>query len=120
MGLTAELVSTKYGIGREAQDEFSYNSHQKAIAAIEAGKFKDEIVPVEVEEVYYDAGKKKSRKFTVAQDEGPRKDTTKEVLAGLKPVLKLVELLPLVTLLKLRTEQPCNCNEREIGQGIET
>ena len=89
MGLTAELVSSKYGIGREAQDEFSYNSHQKAIAAIEAGKFKDEIVLVEVEEVYYDNGKKKSRKFTVSQDEGPRKDTTKEALAGLKPVFKV-------------------------------
>jgi acetyl-CoA acyltransferase len=88
MGLTAELVSAKYNVSREMQDEFSYNSHQKAIAAIEAGKFKDEIVPVEVEEVYYDNGKKKSRKFTVAQDEGPRKDTTKEALAGLKPVFK--------------------------------
>lgn len=89
MGLTAELVATKYGVSREAQDEFAYNSHQKAIAAIEAGRFKDEIVPVEVEEVYYEGGKKKSRKFTVAQDEGPRKDTTKEALAALKPVFKV-------------------------------
>ena len=89
MGLTAELVAAKYGVTREAQDEFSYNSHQKAIAAIEAGKFKDEIVPVEIEEVYYEGGKKKSRKFTVSQDEGPRKDTTKEALAGLKPAFKV-------------------------------
>ncbi len=89
MGLTAELVATKYGITREAQDEFSFNSHQKAIAAIEAGKFKDEIVPVEVEETYYEAGKKKTRKFVVDTDEGPRKDTTKEALGALKPVFKL-------------------------------
>ncbi|HWB62459.1 MAG TPA: acetyl-CoA C-acyltransferase, partial [Chitinophagales bacterium] len=89
MGLTAEMVAAKYNISREAQDEFSYNSHQKAIAAIEGGRFKDEIVPVEVEEVYVDGGKKKSRKFTVAVDEGPRKDTTKEALAGLKPVFKV-------------------------------
>lgn len=89
MGLTAEMVAAKYGVGREAQDEFSYNSHQRAIAAIEAGRFKDEIVPVEVEEVYYEGGKKKNRKFTVSVDEGPRKDTTKEALAGLKPVFKV-------------------------------
>jgi acetyl-CoA acyltransferase len=89
MGLTAELVAAKYGISREAQDEFSFNSHQKAIAAIEGGKFTDEIVPVEVEEVYYDNGKKKNRKFTVSVDEGPRKDTTKEALAKLKPAFKV-------------------------------
>jgi acetyl-CoA acyltransferase len=89
MGLTAEMVAAKYNISREAQDEFSYNSHQKAIAAIEAGKFKDEIVPIEIEEVYYEGGKKKTRKYTVAQDEGPRKDTTKEALASLKPVFKV-------------------------------
>lgn len=88
MGLTAEMVASKYNISREAQDEFSFQSHQKAIAAIESGKFKDEIVPVEIEEVYYDAGKKKSRKFIVNTDEGPRKDTTVEALAKLKPVFK--------------------------------
>jgi acetyl-CoA acyltransferase len=89
MGLTAEMVASKFNISREAQDAFSYHSHQKAIAAIEAGKFKDEIVPVEVEEVYYDSGKKKSRKFAVAIDEGPRKDTSTEALAKLKPAFKL-------------------------------
>ncbi len=91
MGLTAELVAAKYGVTREMQDEFSFNSHQKAIAAIEAGKFKDEIVPVDIEETYYDAaaGKKKTRKFTVAVDEGPRKDTTREALAALKPAFKV-------------------------------
>lgn len=89
MGLTAELVAEKYGISRQAQDEFSFLSHQKAIAAIESGKFKDEIVPVEVEDVFYEGGKKKSKKFIVDTDEGPRKDTTVEALSSLKPVFKL-------------------------------
>jgi acetyl-CoA acetyltransferase family protein len=89
MGLTGELVAEKYGITREAMDEFSYNSHVKAFAAIDAGKFKEEIVPVEVEEVYFENGKKKSRKITVAADEGPRKDTSIEGLAALKPVFKV-------------------------------
>lgn len=89
MGLTGELVAEKYGISREAMDEFSYNSHVKAFAAIEAGKFKDEIVPVEVEETYFDGAKKKTRKVTVAADEGPRKDTSVAGLAALKPVFKV-------------------------------
>jgi acetyl-CoA acetyltransferase family protein len=89
MGLTGELVAEKYGITRQAMDEFSYNSHVKAFAAIEAGKFTEEIVPVEVEEVYFDGAKKKSRKTTVAADEGPRKDTSVEGLAALKPVFKV-------------------------------
>jgi len=88
MGLTAENVAAKYGISREASDEFSVNSHKKAIAAIEAGKFKDDIVPVEVEETYFEDGKKKTRKFTVSQDEGPRADTSIEGLAKLKPAFK--------------------------------
>jgi acetyl-CoA acyltransferase len=89
MGLTAENVAVKYGITREQADLFSYSSHQKAIAAIEAGKFKDDIAPVEVEEVYYENGKKKSRKTLVAQDEGPRADTSLEGLAKLKSAFKL-------------------------------
>jgi acetyl-CoA acyltransferase len=89
MGLTAENVAVKYGITREQADLFSYNSHQKAIAAIEAGKFKDDIAPVEVEEVYFENGKKKSRKTLVAQDEGPRADTSLEGLAKLKSAFKL-------------------------------
>lgn len=89
MGLTAENVAVKYGITREQADLFSFNSHQKAMAAIEAGKFKNDIVPVEVEEVYYENGKKKSKKTLVAQDEGPRADTTLEGLAKLKPAFKL-------------------------------
>ncbi len=88
MGLTAENVADKYGITREQSDEFSFNSHRKAVAAIEAGKFKEFITPVEVEEVYYEAGKKKSRKFIVDTDEGPRKDTSLEGLAKLKPVFR--------------------------------
>jgi len=89
MGLTAEAVAKQYGITRLAQDEFSYNSHQKAIAAIESGKFKDEIVPVTVEEVFIEKNKRKTRKFTVDTDEGPRKDTTVEGLGALKAVFAM-------------------------------
>ncbi len=86
MGLTAEEVAKDYKISREDQDEFSYHSHMKAINAIQKGFFKDEIVPVEVEEVYLDNGKKKTKKFVVDTDEGPRQDTTIQALAKLKPV----------------------------------
>jgi len=89
MGLTAELVAEKYGVTREQQDEFSFNSHQKALKAIADCKFKDEIVPIEVEQVYYEDGKKKTKKYIVDTDEGPRKDTSPEGLAKLKPVFKL-------------------------------
>lgn len=86
MGHTAENVGEKYKVSRADQDEFSFNSHQKAIAAIKDGKFKDEIVPVTVSETYVDAeGKKKSREFVVDTDEGPRADTSLEVLASLRP-----------------------------------
>ena len=86
MGLTAEEVAKDYKISREDQDEFSFQSHMKAINAIQKGYFKDEIVPIEVEEVYIEGGKKKSRKFIVDTDEGPRQDTTLQALAKLKPV----------------------------------
>jgi acetyl-CoA acyltransferase len=86
MGLTAEEVAKDYKISREEQDEFSYRSHIKAMNAIQNGYFKDEIVPVEVEETYFEDGKKKNRKFIVNQDEGPRADTSLEALAKLKPV----------------------------------
>lgn len=88
MGLTAEQVAQQFKISRDAQDEFAYASHQKALAAQKDGKFADEIVPVNVSETYFDAesGKKKTRDWTVAQDEGPRKDTSAEGLAKLKPV----------------------------------
>lgn len=87
MGLTAEAVAREYKIGREEQDQFSFNSHQKAIKAIAAGNFKDEIVPVNVTEIYVDeSGKKKKREFKVDTDEGPRADTSMDALAKLKPV----------------------------------
>jgi acetyl-CoA acyltransferase len=85
MGFTAEAVAQQFNISREDCDTFSYNSHQKAIKAIKEGKFKDEIVPVEVEEVYVEGDKRKTRKYTVDTDEGPRADTTVDRLAKLKP-----------------------------------
>jgi len=86
MGLTAEKIVKKYKISREDQDEFSYNSHMKALNAIEKDYFKDQIVPIKVEEVHLDNGKKKVNKFVVEVDEGPRANTTIEALAKLKPV----------------------------------
>jgi len=86
MGLTAEAVAKEFGISREAQDEFSYHSHQKAIHAIREGYFKPGILPIQVEEIYLDAkGKKQKRTNVVDTDEGPRGDTSVEVLAKLKP-----------------------------------
>ena len=88
MGLTAENVARKYDISREEADAFSYRSHQRALAAQSAGRFKDDgIVPLDVEinEVGED-GEKKQKKLTFDTDEGPRADTTLEVLAKLRPV----------------------------------
>ena len=86
MGLTAEAVAKDYNISREAQDEFSFNSHQKAIAAIQNGHFKSGILPINIEEIYVDAkGKKQKRNYTVDTDEGPRADTSIAALAKLKP-----------------------------------
>ena len=86
MGLTAEAVAKEYGISREAQDEFSYHSHQKAIKAITNGYFKPGILPINVEEIYLDAkGKKQKKTNVVDTDEGPRADTSLEALAKLKP-----------------------------------
>jgi acetyl-CoA acyltransferase len=86
MGHTAEAVGEKYNVSRQHQDEFSFRSHQKAIAAQQSGFFKDEIVPVTVKETFVDEkGKKKTREFVVDNDEGPRADTTTEILASLKP-----------------------------------
>jgi acetyl-CoA acyltransferase len=87
MGLTAEAVAKEYTISREDQDQFSYQSHQKAINAIKNGYFKEGILPVTVEQVYLDEkGKKKSKTYVVDTDEGPRPDTNIEALAKLKPV----------------------------------
>lgn len=87
MGLTAEAVAREYKVSREDQDMFSFHSHQKAIAAIQNGLFKQDIVPVSIEESYLDEKeKKKSRTVIVDSDEGPRADTSLEKLAQLKPV----------------------------------
>lgn len=87
MGLTAEAVARDYKVSREDQDQFAYQSHKKALEAIEKGYFKPGILPIEVEEVYLDEkGKKQKRSYTVDTDEGPRADTSLEALARLKPV----------------------------------
>jgi acetyl-CoA acyltransferase len=86
MGLTAEAVAKEYNVTREAQDEFSFHSHQKAINAVKNGYFKNGILPINIEEVFLDEkGKKQKRNYTVDTDEGPRADTSLEVLAKLKP-----------------------------------
>src|SRR3954447_9862505 len=86
MGLTAENLARKYEITREQADEFSFNSHQKALAAIADGKFKDEIVPVNVfvDEID-EKGRVRRKEIVFAQDEGPRADTSLEGLAKLRP-----------------------------------
>lgn len=89
MGLTAEELAGDFDISREDSDNFAVRSHERAINAISEGKFKDEIVPVEVKETYVDEnGRRQERKFTVDTDEGPRPGTTVEVLSKLKPVFK--------------------------------
>ncbi len=86
MGLTAEAVAKDFKVSRADQDEFSYNSHKKALNAIEKGYFKEGILPMSVEEVYLDEkSKRKTRTYTVDTDEGPRADTSIEVLSKLKP-----------------------------------
>ena len=89
MGLTAEEVAVDYQISREDMDEFSFHSHQKAIRAIDEGRFADQIVPVTVEETYLnERGKRSTRNHVVAVDEGPRRDTSIEALAKLRPVFR--------------------------------
>jgi len=88
MGITAELVADKYGITREEQDVFAAASHAKAAAAIAAGKFKDEIIPVEVENCALINGKMKRSKELVDTDDGVRGDTTAAGLTKLKPAFK--------------------------------
>ena len=88
MGLTAENVAKQWKVSREAQDAFALQSHQRALAAIAAGEFSDEITPVEVVEHFPDlaGGGISTRRRTVSLDEGPRPDTTLEGLAKLRPV----------------------------------
>lgn len=86
MGLTAEAVASEYKISREDQDQFSYQSHLKAAAAIDNGYFKPGIIPVKVAEVYVnEKGKRENREFIVDTDDGVRRDTTPEGLSKLKP-----------------------------------
>jgi acetyl-CoA acyltransferase len=87
MGLTAEAVAEKYNISREDQDAFALASHQKALKAIETGRFKDDIVPIEIEETFLNSkNKRETKKYVVDTDEGPRADTSAERLAKLRPV----------------------------------
>lgn len=87
MGLTAEAVAKEFNVSREEQDTFSLHSHNKALNAIAEGKFKEQIVPIEVEHVFLDENEKRQTKTHIVDtDEGPRKGTSIEALARLKPV----------------------------------
>lgn len=87
MGLTAEAVAKEYKVSREDQDAFGYQSHQRALKAIKEDRFRDEIMPLEIEEVFLnEKEKRQTRKYTFDTDEGPRADTTTERMAKLKPV----------------------------------
>jgi acetyl-CoA acyltransferase len=85
MGLTAERVATRYGITREQTDEFAFQSHRKALAAIAESKFEDEVVPVPVSFTTPNGSKPKRTEISFKVDEGPRADTTLQALASLKP-----------------------------------
>ncbi|MFY0626211.1 MAG: acetyl-CoA C-acyltransferase [Reichenbachiella sp.] len=90
MGITAEEIAKDFGITREQADQFSVESHDKALAAIKDGKFKDEIVPINVHETYVNSeGKKAEKDFLVETDEGPRIGTSMDGLAKLKPAFKM-------------------------------
>ncbi|QQT27297.1 acetyl-CoA C-acyltransferase [Sphingobacterium spiritivorum] len=86
MGLTAEAVAKEYNVNREDQDKFSLRSHQRAVEAIKNGHLKDGVVPITVKENYLEDGKIATREYIVDTDEGPRADSTLEVLSKLKPV----------------------------------
>jgi len=88
MGITAELVAEKYGVMRQTMDEFAAKSHAKAAAAIESGRFRDEIIPVEIEDCRLVNGKMQKKKTIVDTDDGVRAGTTVEGLAKLRPVFK--------------------------------
>ena len=87
MGLTAEAVAQQYKVSREDQDEFAFNSHQKALHALDNGIFKEDIVPINVEQIFVGSdGKKQSKSYTVSDDEGPRRGTSAAALSKLRPV----------------------------------
>ncbi|MDN6279899.1 MAG: acetyl-CoA C-acyltransferase [Psychroflexus sp.] len=89
MGLTAEAVAHEYKVSKEDQNEFAFNSHQKAIKAQKEDRFQDQIVPIEVEDIFVDDNnKRQSKKHTVNKDQGPRADTSIEVLNKLRPVFE--------------------------------
>ncbi|MFY9622535.1 MAG: acetyl-CoA C-acyltransferase [Pyrinomonadaceae bacterium] len=90
MGLATENVARKYEVSREEQDAFALQSHQRAVAALDADKFKDETVPLTVTVEELDPkGKKQRREVTFDRDEGPRRDSTAEALANLKPAFQM-------------------------------
>ncbi len=87
MGNTAEAVAKQFNVSREDQDEFAYNSHMKALKALSEDRFQDQIVPINVEQIYVDEnGKKANKSYTVTKDEGPRAGTNKEALSKLRAV----------------------------------
>ena len=87
MGLTAEAVAKEYNVSRDAQDEFAYHSHQKALAAQASNRFVEQIVPITIKQTYLDDnGKRQQKEYTVTKDEGPRADTSIEALNKLRPV----------------------------------
>ncbi len=86
MGLTAEKVAKQFNISREDQDEFAFQSHQKALRALSENVFESQIAPIEVEQILLENGKRSSKKYTFKVDEGPRADTSLTALAKLKPV----------------------------------
>ena len=87
MGLTAEAVAQQFNVSREDQDKFAFESHQKALRALDNGTFKDDIAPINVEQTFVDAnGIKQTKSYVVDTDEGPRRGTSIEALAKLRPV----------------------------------
>src|SRR6266513_1888799 len=88
MGLTAENVASEFRISREDQDAFSLESHRRAVSALDAGRFNEEIVPLPVREILMEQGHVSPREFTFSIDEGPRRETSMDVLAKLKPSFK--------------------------------
>ncbi|CAG0985358.1 acetyl-CoA acyltransferase [Anaerolineae bacterium] len=89
MGLTAENVAREYNVSRQDQDQFALRSHQRALAAQAAGKFKEEIIPLDVTIVEKSDGEVTTQKYVFEVDEGPRRDTTLEALASLKPAFAM-------------------------------
>lgn len=86
MGLTAEKIAQQFKISRESQDFFAYQSHQKAIVALKENRFQRQIAPIEVEHIFLEEGKRRTKKYSFTTDEGPRADTSLEALSKLKPV----------------------------------